>query len=161
MFFPKFRINLKPLLPKGAGEADSKKVLGLVRKEILSNLKSEINEQAFSSRAKRALAGCLETKMGPRSLTVIATHPAFLPLIRGQERQQMGWLTKARAPIPIILDNGDLIFRNATPRSMSRGSWYHPGHPATTVIEKAREQTRSVVKQRLADELRRKIRGKK
>ena len=156
-FFPRFRINLKPLIPEGLEDVDPKKVLKAVQKEILKSLQEELQEQAFSHRAKVALAKGLTTKMGPNSLTVIATHPAFLPLLEGQQRQQMTWLTKAKAPIPIILDDGELIFRNATPRSMERGRWYHPGHPATTVIEKARDRTREVVKKRLGKELQRRL----
>ena len=157
VFFPRFRINLKPLIPEGMGDVDAKKVLKAVQKEILKSLQDEIQDQAFSHRAKAALAKGMTTKMGPNSLTVIATHPAFLPLIDGQKRQQMTWLTKAKTPIPIILDNGELIFRNATPHSMNRGRWYHPGRQSTTVIEKARDHTREVIKKRLAKELQRRL----
>jgi hypothetical protein len=157
VFFPRFRINLKPLIPEGMDEVDAKKVLKAVQKEILKSLRDEIQDQAFSHKAKAALAKGMTTKMGPNSLTVIATHPAFLPLLDGQKRQQMTWLTKAKTPIPIILDSGELIFRNATPHSMDRGRWYHPGRQPTTVIEKARDHTREVVKKRLAKELQRRL----
>lgn len=157
-FFPRFRINLKPLLPEGA-EVDHKKVLKSVQKEVLKAIRAEIQEQAFSHRAKIALAKGVTTRIGPNSLTVIAKHPGFLPLVDGKRRQQMTWLTKAKTPIPIVLDDGEVIFRNATPHSMSRGRWYHPGRKATTVIEKAREHTRSIIKKRLAEALRRSLRG--
>lgn len=160
-FFPRFRINLKPLLPKGAEGTDPEKVLKGVQKEILKALRAEIQEQAFSHRAKVALSKGMTTRLGPNSLTVVVTHPGFLPLIDGQKRQQMTWLTKARAPIPIVLDDGETIFRNATPHSMNRGRWYHPGRKPTTVIEKARERTRAIIKKRLAKELKRAVRGRR
>ena len=88
-------------------------------------------------------------KTGPSSITITAKHPAFMPLLDGQKAEQMAWLTKARRPIPIITEEGELIFRSATPRSMQRGSWYHPGRKPTTVIERARKEARAVVKKRI------------
>lgn len=159
MFFPQFRINLKPLLPKGAVKLEPKNVLRNVQREILKNLREEIQAQAFSPRAKRALKEGVTTKVGANSLKIIAKHPAFYPLLEGQKREQMTWLTKATRPIPIILDDGTLIFRNATARSMSRGRWYHPGRPPTNVIQKARKITREVVKRRLGKEFQRQLRA--
>jgi hypothetical protein len=159
MFFPQFRINLKPLLPKGAVELDAKKVLKGVQREILKNLRDEIQAQAFSSRAKRALKKGVTTKIGTNSIKIVATHPAWFPLLDGQKKEQMKWLTKAVRPIPILLDNGELIFRNATPRSMARGRWYHPGRRPTTVVQKARKITREVIKRRLGKEFQRQLRA--
>jgi len=156
---PKFRINLKPLVPEGALDVDPKKVLKAAQREILRTLRTEIQAQAFSPRAKRALKNGMTTKLGPNSLTIVAKHPAFFPLLEGQHRQQMKWLMKATRPIPIILDNGKLIFRNATPRSMARGRWYHPGRKPTTVIEKARRRTREVIKTRLGKAMQRQLRA--
>lgn len=157
--FPKFRLYLKPLLPKARDvEIEPKKVLKTAQREIVKAVRDEIQEQAFSNRAKRALKKGFGTRLGPSSITVYAKHPAFFPLLEGQRREQMTWLTKARRPIPIITDDGELIFRNATPRSMANGSWYHPGRPATTVIEKARAHTREIVKRRLGKALQRQIR---
>lgn len=156
---PHFRINLKPLIPSGAGEINPKKVLQGVQKEVLKSIRDEIQKQAFSARAKRALAAGVSTKLGPNSVRIIAKHPAFYPLLEGQKKEQMTWLTKATRPIPIILDNGEMIFRSATPRSMARGRWYHPGRQPTTVIEKARQKTRAVIKKRITKELQRQLRA--
>ncbi len=158
MLVPKFRINLRPLVPLGAVDIDAKKVLKSAQREILKALRTEIQGEAFSPRAKRALKAGVGTKMGPNSITIVAKHPAFFPLVEGQKREQMTWLTKATRPIPIELDNGEVIFRNATPRSMARGSWYHPGRRGTTVIEKARKAARKVLKGRLNKELQRQLR---
>jgi hypothetical protein len=147
---PRFRFNFKPLVPAGAlDKVEPRKVLQAAQREILKQIRTRIQEAAFSPRAKRALSKGLRTRIGQRSITVIATHPAFFPLLQGQKRQQMSWLTKATRPIPIILDNGELIFRNASPRSMARGRWYHPGRQNSHVIDKAREATRDVIKRRI------------
>lgn len=153
---PKFRINLKPLV-KGPFKVDPKKVLKSVQREIVKRLREEIQAQAFSPQAKRALMQGMTTKIGPNGLTVTAKHPAFFPLLEGRKREQMSWLVKAKRPIPIILDDGTLIFRNATRRSMERGRWYHPGRQATTVIEKARKITREVIRTRLTKEMRKQL----
>lgn len=156
---PKFRINLKPLLPQGSLDVDTKKVLKDTQREVLKAVRAQIQEQAFSARAKRALSKGVGTKLGPNSISIVARHPAFFPMVLGQKRQQMSWLTKAVRPIPIILDNGELIFRNATPRSMARGRWYHPGRQATDVIEQARKEARRVVKNRLGKAMQRQLRA--
>jgi len=156
---PKFHIKLKPLIPKGAIDIDPKKVLKSAQREILKEIRTAIQGEPFSPRAKRALKKGVGTKLGPNSIKIIAKHPAFFPLIQGQKREQMTWLTKAVRPIPIELDNGELIFRNATPRSMARGRWYHPGRRGTTVIDKARKAARKVLKGRLNKELQRQLRA--
>lgn len=159
MFAPKFHIKLKPLLPKDAvKETDPKKVLKSLQREILKQIRDAIQAQAFSPRAKAALKRGLKTKMGPNSIKIIATHPAFFPLLEGQKREQMTWLTKAKSPIPIVLDDGEVIFRNASPRSMANGRWYHPGRKPTKVIEIARRKAREVVKKRLIKEMKRQLR---
>lgn len=155
---PTFRINLKPLLPPGSVDVDAKKVLKSAQREILKALRTEIQGGAFSPRAKRALKKGVGTEMGENSIKIIAKHPAFFPLVEGQKREQMKWLTKAVRPIPIELDNGELIFRNATPRSMARGRWYHPGRNGTDVIAKARKAARKVLKGRLNKEFQRQLR---
>jgi hypothetical protein len=71
----------------------------------------------------------------------------------------MTWLTKAQAPIPIVTDDGELIFRSATPKSMQDGKWVHPGRQPTTVIERAKKAAREVVKKRLGTELRKQLRA--
>lgn len=157
---PVFRINLKPLIStRGTGEISTKKVLQGVQREILKAVRDEVHASAFSSRAKRALAEGIGTKMGPNSVQIIAKHPAFFPLLEGRKKRQMKWLTKARRPIPIILDNGEMIFRSATPRSMSRGRWYHPGRQPTTILERARKRVREIIKKRLTKEVQRKLRA--
>lgn len=157
---PKFHIKLKPLLRvEPLRETDPKKVLRSVQREILKQIRDAIQAQAFSPRAKAALKKGFKTKMGPSSIKIIATHPAFFPLLEGQKREQMTWLTKAKRPIPIVLDNGEVIFRNASPRSMANGKWYHPGRKATTVLEIARKKTRSLIKTRLVKEFKRQLRA--
>lgn len=154
------RINLRPLFPPGAfGKINAEKVLKSLKRETVRQIQSKIFQDTFSHQAKRVLMEGFKVKVGKSSITVVATHPAFRPLLEGQRAGQMRWLTKARTPIPIITDKGELIFRNASPRSMENGSWYHPGRKSTTVLERARDAAREVIVKRLKKDLQRQVRA--
>lgn len=152
-------VKLKPLLPGGSlRRVNPTKVLRSLQREVLKQIRGKILQETFSERAKRALSQGMKVKLGAKSITVLATHPAFYPLLMGMKSRQMTWLTKARRPIPIVTDSGELIFRSATAKSMKDGKWIHPGHKPSTVIEKARVEARKVIKQRVAQDLRRQLR---
>ena len=155
------RINLKPLIP--AGELDRinpARVLKSLQREVLRKIRFHILQETFSDRAKAALYSGVKVVVGPSSIKVVATHPAFRPLLEGQRSGQMTWLTRAKRPIPIVKDDGTVIFRNASPRSMENGSWYHPGRQPTRVIDRARAEARDVVKKRVRKDLFRQIKGR-
>lgn len=141
------RINMGPLLPERAlARFDPVKFLKEVERRLITEIRANIRQEVFSAAARKRLHSGFRIQIGPNSVTVIATDPAFRPLLQGQRRQQMRWLVKAQAPIPIITDTGELIFRSATPASMADGSWWHPGRESTTVIERARETVREQMK---------------
>lgn len=154
------RINLKPLVPAGAlQKVNADKILKTLEREVIRQIKSKIFQDTFSHRAKRVLSEGFKVKVGKNSITVIAMHPGLRPLLEGQRPGQMRWLVKSPTPIPIITDRGELIFRNASPRSMENGSWYHPGHKPTTVLERAREAARKVIREKVGEDLRRQVRA--
>lgn len=141
------RMNLSSLGPEKLFRTFRPDVfLRKVQAEMIKSIRANIMQEAFSPEAKKRLRRGFEVTLGPRSVTIMAKDPAFRPLIEGQRPGQMTWLVKARGPIPIVLDSGELIFRTATPQSMSNGSWRHPGRKPTTVIERAKEQVRAVMK---------------
>ena len=150
--------KLKPLVPEGLSRFDPEKILRSLEREILKRLRGRILQETFSPRARKALTQGVKVKYGRRSITVVATHPAFIPLLQGQRTRQMTWLQKAQRPIPIVTDDGELIFRSATAKSMRDGKWIHPGRDPTMIIEKAKEEARAVIKKRMAAELRKQIR---
>jgi len=154
------RVNLKPLVrPYDLEQINPERVLKRLRREILKQLKAQIQQEAFSVAAKRKLLESFEVIVGPRSVTVRALHPAFRPLLEGQEAGQMKWLTKAKKPIPIITEEGNLIFRSATAKSMADGKWVHPGREPTTVIEKTRQIARETLKKNIKKELLQQLRA--
>lgn len=164
MFAPAFvsRVNYKPIAPeKILAQFDPDKVLQMVRKEVLANIREKIMATSFSSRAKTVLSSGLKVRVGPNSVTLLATHPAFKPMIMGRKPKQMSWLTKATRPIPIVLDGGKVIFRTATAKSMRDGRWLHPGYASTGIVGLVKKEVRKAVAARLKDEFKRRIQSGK
>jgi hypothetical protein len=130
-----------------------------MKRDLLRRVRSQLLQTTFSDRAKKALARAIQVQLKPSSIQVISKHPAFGPLVRGQEKMQMKWLTKARAPIPIITETGELIFRSATAKSMANGKWVHPGRKPSDFIEKAKKASREFMRERLASDLKKQFRS--
>lgn len=141
----------KPLL-RGLG-VSPENALNRVKYSVLRRLRDKLVQSTFSERAKKALAKSLMVEVGPSSLTLYSKHPAFTYLMRGQRKGQMRWLTKARAPIPIITEDGELIFRSATIKSMKDGKWIHPGRPPYDFIEKAKKEARTQIRKAIVSEV--------
>lgn len=152
------RVNLKPLIPATALDIDTAKVLKRLEREVLKQLRSRITQETFSNRAKRALSKAIQIVVGPNSLTITTNHPAFKPLLEGQKAGAMTWLLKAKNPIPIITESGELIFRTATAKSMQDGSWQHPGRSPTNLVDKAKQEARKLITKRLETEIRKQLR---
>jgi hypothetical protein len=138
--------------------ADIQQAMQMLNRSIMRRLRAALQTTDYSPSAKRMLASAVRIEIKQSSLAVTVNHPAFKPLIMGQKSQQMTWLTKARAPIPIVTDDGQLIFRSATAKSMANGKWVHPGRPSTGIIEKVREEAREAVKKRIAADIRKRLR---
>ncbi len=154
MFAIGARVYMKPLHPGERFHLDVIKLMEQSKRALLRRLRGNLlQQQVFSPAAKRALNKAIQVKVKSSSLQITSEHPAFLPLLKGQKSEQMTWLTKARAPIPIILDSGKLIFRNATPASMARGAWWHPGRTPTDYLDKARHMTREYMRDKMMKEV--------
>lgn len=156
MFIIGARIYMKPLGPGDMGTVDLDRVMRAGKRALLRRLRGKLLQQTtFSPQAKAALAQSIQVKVLKSSIQIGSNHPGFLPLIKGQKKSQMQWLVKARVPIPIILDNGQLIFRNASPASMARGRWWHPGRGPTDYVEKAKELGRDFIRKKFMSEMER------
>ena len=141
----------KPFL-KGLGVSPDK-ALERVKFSVLRRLRDKLVQSTFSERAKKALAKSLVVEVGPSSLTLYSKHPAFTYLMRGQRKGQMTWLAKARAPIPIITEEGELIFRTATIKSMRDGKWVHPGRPPYDFVEAAKKEAKTQIRKAIVSEV--------
>lgn len=130
-----------------------------LKNEVLYRVKKKLQQSQLSERAKKAFAKTISVRLGPSSIIVETNHPALIRLIEGQKKGQMRWLLKSKVPIPIITDAGELIFRNATPRSMNNGKWIHPGRNPQTFVDVAKKEAKDLVKKRLLEELKRTVRS--
>jgi hypothetical protein len=142
----------KPLV-KGL-EASPDLALKRVKFSVLSRLRTKLVQSAFSDRAKKALAKSLRVEIGESSLTIFSSHPAFIHLMRGQKKGQMTWLARAKAPIPIITESGELIFRTASIKSMKDGKWVHPGREPQDFVEKAKKEAKAQIRKAIVNEVR-------
>jgi len=148
------KVYLKPLLPGEISSRDIDTFLKKAKTDLLRRVRAKLKTQTvFSDRAKKSLSRSISIELKPSSIRVVSKHPAFGPLVRGQRRGQMGWLVKARQPIPIIKEDGKLIFRSATAKSMKDGKWIHPGRRPSDFVEKAKEESRSFLKTKFRKEL--------
>lgn len=153
------RVYMKPLLPGALPDSgDMTAILKKSKADLLRRIRRKLMQETFSDRAKRALSKAVTIEILPSSLRVTAKHPAFAPLVMGQKSEQMKWLTKARKPIPIVTESGELIFRSATAKSMADGRWVHPGRQPSDFVEKAKEESRTFLKAKFEKGLRKKIR---
>lgn len=141
----------KPLI-RGL-ETTTERALQLLKGEVLYRVKKKLLQSTFSDRAKRAFSKAISVKVGPSSLTIESKHPAFSLMLKGQKKGQMTWLTKSRAPIPIITEDGRLIFRTATIRSMRNGKWIHPGRDRHDFVDKAKQEAKALIRKRIVAEI--------
>ena len=153
------RMYLKPLVPENYVPVDTEATLKRSKQDLLRRIKRKLTQTTFSDRAKKAFSKAIKIEVKESSLVIIGKHPGFGPLLRGQQYGQMKWLVKARRPIPIVKDDGELIFRNATSRSMANGHWIHPGRRAQDFVEQAKTESREFLKQKFTKEIKRRMRS--
>jgi len=145
-------------LARAVTDDDIKRALKDLSRSVLARMRSGLQKTAYSPAAKAVLSAAVKIEIKSSSIVIKTMHPAFRPLVMGQKRQQMMWLSKAKAPIPIVLDNGKVIFRSATPKSLANGRWIHPGRPSTGLVEKSVKEARTAVRDRLKKHIKDQIR---
>lgn len=148
------KVYFKPLVPQSMlSEVSPGHVFRRFQKEMLREIKREFQSGAFSPRARRALSKSLSMTVQGKTLVIESNHPGWRPLVEGQRPGPMTWLAKARAVVPIVTDQGKVIFRTATPRSLKGGGWVHPGRKNTHLIDRAKQTARAHLKEILREEL--------
>jgi hypothetical protein len=135
-------------------EISPERALRRIKHSILARVRQKLFQSNFSDRAKRAFSKAIEIEQGPSSLTIYSKHPGFTNMMRGRKNRQMSWLVKARAPIPIITDDGELIFRTATAKSMRDGKWVHPGRAPYDFVEKVKKEAKDQIRKSVLTEMR-------
>lgn len=157
-------IYVKPILNGVVRKNDLAKVLLGRLKYSLARLGEKqirkATKDAFKGGGKRIRKSVSYT-IGKSSVTF---HISQIGIYHnyGVRRHKMEYLKKAKRPIPITLENGEVIFRWASKKSMStRGSWYHPGIKAKAFLEKGTAKTKQEFRKRLIEATSRYLRGAK
>lgn len=130
------RVNIKKLpidLKKLIVNEGNLRSLGL---HLQAHVREEIYTSKWSSpKAAHSVARSIHFELGTDYVILYTTKPYIEYHNDGVKKQQMTWLTKAKKPIP-LRRNGATIFRWATPASMARGSWWHPGIVPKKFVER-------------------------
>jgi hypothetical protein len=134
-------------------DLSAEKALRRIKASVLYRVRQKLFQSNFSERAKKAFHKAIQIEQGPSSLTIFSNHPGFTAMMRGRKKAQMSWLVKARAPIPIITEAGDLIFRTASVKSMRDGKWVHPGKAPYDFIDKAKQEAKVQIKKAILAEM--------
>jgi hypothetical protein len=153
-----------------AAKAMRKKALQKIGPIAIHEIKKELDRHSFKSPPTR-LKKSFTYSIQDNQLIIRSDHPAATFLEEGVRKHQMTYLNKEgeeSKTIPIMKDDGRVIFRQATEQTMEDGSWFHPGIQGEHFIEKAVDRARQRVKREmkeeykeyLQDKVREKVKGK-
>jgi hypothetical protein len=108
----------------------------------------EVKRASWNKTPKRLLES-FTASIGDDGLTISSDHPAAKYLDKGVKPYQMTHLTKNPRPIPIIADNGEVIFRQPSSEMMSDGSWRHPGIKGKHFLDKGKKEASKAVSEEM------------
>lgn len=144
-------------------QEDRTEMLEALGEDAIDKIKKEIRRTSFKGQPTDLLNSFDYEVKGKSTLVIKSDHPAAKYLNKGVRRYQMTHLTKADTAIPIVTDSGEVKFRNATPKSMRDGKWYHPGikgkHFLDRGVEKAREEMKERVASKSIEEVKKRVRS--
>lgn len=127
----KFRIQVKTKRKRKPAsrlrreyKADFQNVMRKIGMKGVNNIKSEITKRNLIKTGE--MIQSTNYKMTPKGVRFIVDDPAPY-LEKGIRKHQMRYLMKSKGPIPIQVDEANVIFRWASPKSMRKGHWKHPG----------------------------------
>ena len=147
-------------LPANAPLRDSSslspKFLEEAGKLAVQEIQAEIRRASFKRLPLDLLRSFDYTVQGDQ-LVIRSDHPAAGYLNRGVRAYQMTHLTKARRPIPIVKDNGEVVFRSATKASMRDGKWRHPGFRGLNFIERGAKRALDTIRQQALEQTKREV----
>lgn len=134
----------RPEAPLRDTSSLSKSFLEKAADTALREVKAEIRRTAFKS-VPSDLLSSFESEVRGGQIIIRSSHPAASYLNNGVKAYQMTHLTKARRPIPIVTDNGQVVFRTATQASMRSGAWKHPGFEGKNFIERGAQRALKII----------------
>lgn len=138
-------------------EVDRRSLLEETGDLAIEEIKKEIRRLTFKGSAKNLLDSFSYRVEGKSTLIIESNHPAVKYLDKGVRSYQMKHLTKADKPIPIVMDDGSVIFRTATPKSMQEGKWVHPGIRGKNFLDKGLEKAREKIKEKVKEDIKNRL----
>lgn len=121
-----------------------KKALEKAGEDAVKAFQKEVLKSSWNKTPTRLLQS-FTFEVNGETLTVSSDHPAAKYLNEDVKPHQMIYLQKAKRPIPIITEQGDVIFRQPSSKSMSRGGWRHPGISGKHFLDRGKEAAQKVV----------------
>lgn len=149
----------KPLV-KGTpleDDPDRKDMLEETGKLAIQEIQNEIRRLTFKRPATNLLKSFTYRIEGQSTLIIESDHPAAKYLNRGVRRYQMRHLLKADRPIPLVMDDGTVKFRNATPKGMAEGKWVHPGIRGKNFLDKGLARAKAKIKEKVKEDIKNRI----
>ena len=128
-------------------------VLDYAGREAIMLIHKEIDRSSWKHPPEN-IKKSFSYKVGNRSVTITSTHRAakllrtYGPLDKGVKTHQM---SPPRKKVPIMLDDGRLIFRDMTIRSLADGRWIHPGYHGKHFLRRGADKARARINEILAD----------
>lgn len=143
----------KPLVKRVAEEKleeAKQEALERVGEIAIKEIQKQIRKESWKS-SPRDLLKSFSYSIMESSLRIDSDHPAAKYIDKGVRAHQMVYLEQADRPIPIITDNGELIFRVASSTSLANGDWYHPGIAGKHFIRKGVDKAKEKVKKEMTE----------
>lgn len=117
-------------------------------KYAVEEVKKEIKRSSWN-RKPNDLIDSFSYEVKGSTMIIKSDHPATKYVDKGVKPHQMIYLEKAKRPIPIITDSGDVIFRTPSSQSMKDGGWQHPGFKGKHFLDRGVEKARERVKKEM------------
>lgn len=145
----------KPLVKDLPNEADldqaKERALERAGKYAVEEIQREITRSSWN-RKPTDLINSFEYEVKNSTMVIKSDHPAAQYLNKGVQPHQMIYLERAKRPIPIVTDSGEVIYRTPSSKTMADGSWQHPGIKGKHFLERGVEKARERVKEELVKE---------
>lgn len=122
-------------------------VLDYAGREALALIRKEIDRSSWKHPPEN-LKKSFSFKVGNKTVSLSSTHKAAKFLENGVKRHQM---SPPRRAVPIITDDGRLIFRNMSIRSLADGRWIHPGYHGKHFLRRGADRARRRINEILTD----------
>ena len=101
-------------------------------------VRDEIRRSSFKH-SPQDLIDSISYRITEEGIEISSDHPAMEYLNRGVRPHRMDYLPRG-TPIPIIQDDGTVVFRTPGSKTGPGGEWYHPGLKGKHFLDRGRER---------------------